>query len=417
MEREIAENSEKISVIVPIYGEDEYIDCCIESIVNQTYANLEIILVDDGSPDKCPQICDKWKELDERIRVIHKENGGLVSARQAGMELATGRYIGYVDGDDWIEPEWYENMLQIMVREDVDIVIAGFKKDLFEKSIVCLSNIREGIYKRERLITEVFPKMICDEENFQYGLHTYVWNKLFKKEIIYLHQMNVDKRIVIGEDSACVYPAILDSESIAVITQTGYHYRQRMNSLLRKTVEGAENIDKLQLFYQYMNCLFEKHTYRSILKKQMYSFYISHLLMMSESLVHAYPDLEPAFPFLRVVRGSRVIIYSAGAYGIHVFRQLCESGQFEMIAWTDPDFEQYNNSDYHVVALEEAIKKTYDYLIIASMDNSFIDKTKKLLHEHNVPAEKVVSVNQTFNMAVDMLKQKGIIDSGVCNEG
>ncbi|MFR7385271.1 MAG: glycosyltransferase family 2 protein [Anaerostipes sp.] len=93
---------ELISIIVPIYKVEAYLDRCIESIVDQTYKNLEIILVDDGSPDGCPQICDNWKEKDDRIKVIHKENGGLSDARNAGMQIMTGTYVSYVDSDDWI---------------------------------------------------------------------------------------------------------------------------------------------------------------------------------------------------------------------------------------------------------------------------------------------------------------------------
>lgn len=403
----------KISIIVPVYGEDEFIDCCISSIVNQTYDNLEIILVDDGSPDNCPRICDEWKLKDNRVVVIHKKNGGLVSARQAGMEAATGRYIGYVDGDDWIEPDTYENMIRVMIDQKVDIVITGFKKDLFGKSIVCLNNIPEGTYDRERLISEVFPTMICNEDNYQYGLYTYVWNKLFKREKIYSHQMNVDKKIVIGEDSACTYPAILASNSIAVTDQTGYHYRQRMNSLLRKTVNGNENIKKLQLFYNYMQKMACDNEFKNMIKKQIYYFYLTHLFMMSDSLVLTYPDLGSGFPFLEVIVGSRIIIYSAGAYGIHVYRQFKESKKFEVLAWVDPDFEQYDGSNYNVVSLDNALKKTFDYIIIASLDKNFVDKTNDLFIKSNIPSFKIISVYQTFDKAVYMLKQKGLIDNGV----
>lgn len=96
-------NDPLISVIVPVYKVEKYLDECVESIVNQTYRNLEIILVDDGSPDNCPQMCDDWAKRDARIRVIHKENGGLSSARNAGLDVCTGEYISFIDSDDWLE--------------------------------------------------------------------------------------------------------------------------------------------------------------------------------------------------------------------------------------------------------------------------------------------------------------------------
>ena len=102
---------ELISVIVPIYKVEPYLDRCVQSLVDQTYSNLEIILIDDGSPDKCPEICDEWEKKDYRIKVIHKENGGLSDARNMGMQIMTGDYVSYIDSDDWVSTNMYEKML------------------------------------------------------------------------------------------------------------------------------------------------------------------------------------------------------------------------------------------------------------------------------------------------------------------
>ena len=110
-----------ISVIVPIYNVEKYLDRCVDSIINQTYKNLEIILVDDGSPDNCLAICDSWAEKDRRIKVIHKENGGVSSARNSALDIASGDYIGFVDSDDWIEPDMYEILIKNAKKYDADI--------------------------------------------------------------------------------------------------------------------------------------------------------------------------------------------------------------------------------------------------------------------------------------------------------
>ena len=117
-------NNPLISVIIPVYNVKEYLKRCIDSVLIQTYKNMEIILVDDGSPDKCPQICDEWAKKDERIIVVHKENGGLVSARKMGISVATGEYIGYVDGDDWIESEYLEKQMIAIRETGADVVIS-----------------------------------------------------------------------------------------------------------------------------------------------------------------------------------------------------------------------------------------------------------------------------------------------------
>ncbi|MBQ4243839.1 MAG: glycosyltransferase, partial [Clostridia bacterium] len=109
-----------ISVIVPVYKTEKYLDRCVNSIVNQTYKNLEIILVDDGSPDRCPELCDRWAEKDNRIKVIHQENGGMSAARNAGLRIAKGDYIGFVDSDDWIDNDMYEYLYILLINNQAD---------------------------------------------------------------------------------------------------------------------------------------------------------------------------------------------------------------------------------------------------------------------------------------------------------
>ena len=111
-----------LSIIVPIYKIEEFLRQCVESILAQSFQDFELILVDDGSPDSCPEICEQYAEKDSRIKVIHKLNGGLVSARKAGLKAASGEYIGYVDGDDWIEPDFYEKLMRKAMNFDADIV-------------------------------------------------------------------------------------------------------------------------------------------------------------------------------------------------------------------------------------------------------------------------------------------------------
>ena len=127
-----------LSVIVPIYNVENYLDRCVESIVNQTYKNLEIILVDDGSPDNCPRMCDKWAEKDSRIKVVHKENGGLSDARNAGIPLTKGEIISFIDSDDWIEPAAYESLYNQAYRETVECVMFSYHRDFASHSEDCI---------------------------------------------------------------------------------------------------------------------------------------------------------------------------------------------------------------------------------------------------------------------------------------
>lgn len=400
----------KLSVIVPVYGEEEYIDECIESIVNQSYENLEIILVDDGSPDNCPEICDKWGRKENRIVVIHKPNGGLVSSRKAGMSRATGKYIGYVDGDDWIEPDYFKNQIQSMEKGNADIVMSGFTKDLFEKRIQCTNRLECGCYSRADIEKAVIPGMMFMDSANAGSVHTYVWNKIFKKEIVEECQMEADDRIIVGEDSTVVYPAILRANRLCVTNDKGYHYRQRMGSLLRSAGAKAESIEKLRIFYAGLYSKFEKSEFRETLLKQLRGFYVSHLLMISDSLVRFYPGLGDSFPYSAIGAGSRVAVYSAGAYGIHIYNQLVTSGNYKVVAWVDPDYEQYKGRDARVISPERLTSIQFDYCIIASTDKAFVEESVALLKGLGIGENNICTVFDNMGYSEEMLERIGLMD-------
>ena len=165
-----------ISVIVPIYKVEEYLDRCVESLVNQTYKNLEIILVDDGSPDNCPKMCDDWAKKDSRIKVVHKKNGGLSDARNAGFEVATGDIISFIDSDDWIEPEMFETMLSQMEKDDSDIVSCGVNWVEENGSVIRTVTVSEDSVRDTHTAMQ---ELINDNRVKQH-----VWNKLYKYDMI-----------------------------------------------------------------------------------------------------------------------------------------------------------------------------------------------------------------------------------------
>ena len=223
-----------VSVLVPVYNIERYIGLCLESIIRQTYANLEIIVVDDGSTDRSGEICDLYALKDSRIKVIHKENGGLVSARKAAINVASGEYIGYVDGDDWIGEGFYSALLSAIQQTDSDAVIAGFSRELFSKTARIENALPIGIYEGKSL-EKLYSSMISYDDFFRHGVTTYLWNKLFRAEIIKDCQISVDERISIGEDGAAVYPALLKCKRICITDNCSYHYRQREDSMLKRT--------------------------------------------------------------------------------------------------------------------------------------------------------------------------------------
>ena len=210
-----------ISVIVPVYKVEPYLDKCISSIVNQTYRNLEIILVDDGSPDNCPAMCDKWAEKDSRIRVIHKTNGGLSDARNAGMAIATGELMTFVDSDDWIAPDMYEHLYQRLAEDNSDIAACGVQM-VWEDKTPSRMLMRDGncILNQEEAMQAII------EESW---LKQPVWYKLYKTELVRDILFPVGKY---HEDVFWSYQAVGRAQRVSVSDHIGYYYLQRGGSIM-----------------------------------------------------------------------------------------------------------------------------------------------------------------------------------------
>lgn len=161
-----------ISVIVPVYKVEKYLEKCIDSILAQTYKNLEIILVDDGSPDRCGQICDEYAQKDNRVKVIHKENGGLSDARNAGIDVAKGDFISFVDSDDYILPEMMGEMISAAMKNNCDMAICGVYRELKNKCE------EQHFFEKQTILTQEELFQMCFEDS----LPSYAWNKITKKE-------------------------------------------------------------------------------------------------------------------------------------------------------------------------------------------------------------------------------------------
>ena len=216
------------SIVVPIYGVEAYLSKCLDSILSQSFIYFEAILVDDGSKDSCPQICDEYAAKDNRIKVVHKVNGGLVSARQTGVEVATGRYVVCVDGDDWIGPEYLRLFADIICQYKVDVIVCGRKNVKEEVTEEQVSGWKTGLYNRQQMEKEIFPSLIQTKQAKYFPPS--LWGKAFKKSI-YQQQQLVDTFVNMGEDGACTIPTIYHAESLYISDACEYFYRINQNSM------------------------------------------------------------------------------------------------------------------------------------------------------------------------------------------
>lgn len=223
----------KISVVVPIYKVEAYLEECIESIIHQSYNNLEIILVDDGSPDRCPEICDEYALKDSRIVVIHKENGGLVSARKAGAKRATGNYVCCIDGDDYIAEDYIKKMAEAAEESNADVVCCGCCFVSEEEKSNHPIPFRPGVYDRLSIEKDIFPFLIQSEDGRYFPLTLCM--KAIRSSIYIPAQLRVDPDIICGEDQACAIPCIYKSNCVVILKDCLYYYRQHGNSVTKKS--------------------------------------------------------------------------------------------------------------------------------------------------------------------------------------
>ena len=239
-----------ISVIVPVYNVEKYLRKCVDSILNQTYADFELLLVDDGSTDGCPQICDEYAASDSRVRVIHKTNGGLISARNEGILAARGDYVCILDGDDWA----LENMLQFIhdtvsrLPELPDMVLFAAHNVYADHMEDTLNNVPEGYYNRNRLEEEIFPYLIMDTRT---GLHpgriqAHTWDKAFRRELLAAHYTR-EERIRVFTDVPMTYECMLHCRNMYICNEPLYMYNKTNEDSIR--ARSRENLLTKSFYY------------------------------------------------------------------------------------------------------------------------------------------------------------------------
>lgn len=281
--RDECDMSELISVIIPVYKVEDYLDECVASVVSQTHKKLEIILVDDGSPDNCPAMCDAWAQKDSRIRVIHKANGGLSDARNAGLEIASGDYIAFVDSDDYIRKDMLENLLEALLCTDSDIAACGIEN----------FGAARGSWGCQDFVGT--PQQIFAKLYNETAYPVAAWNKLYRRSCWKTLRFPVGK---ICEDTFTTYQLIHNARRIVMIPKALYCYRIRPESIMTSSfsLKRMDEEEAWRCNYQFI----EEH-YPS-LRKAAFDFY----LLKVNILMHTIPadergKYEQQYRFLRKI--------------------------------------------------------------------------------------------------------------------
>lgn len=252
--------NEIVSVIVPIYGVEDYLRKCVDSIINQTYKNLEIILVDDGGKDKCPEICDEYAGKDSRIKVIHKKNGGLSDARNAGIDIAKGEYLVFIDSDDWVETTMVEHLLDACKKYNVKLAACG--RYITDGTVINRTAYEgtEGVYSSEEALNEILSGKSLDVA---------AWDKIYARNLFEEIRFPVGEN---NEDIAVFYKIVDLAGRVAHTGTTEYFYRSRPGSITklkystdaRKIIE--KNLNSIEKFLdkEYPSCMPSFYRYKTM---------------------------------------------------------------------------------------------------------------------------------------------------------
>lgn len=384
-------NDYKISIVVPIYDVDQYLEKCVYSIINQSYKNIEIILVNDGSNDNSSEICDFFSKIDNRVKVIHKKNGGLVSARKAGVAIATGDYILNVDGDDWIE----EDRVKVLVTEGImpyeaDMVyLAGHRKDFEGDSFLISSDIPIKTFYGDEIQMQVFPLLFDTKEIFRARVSEAIWAWGIKRELLQKMQRLIDDRIVTGEDIICCWFCLLSAESVTLVKNSSYHYVQRTSSISYRAVTAMGNNHlQMKIWYQQFKKFLDNHN----ILNGVYQIFIG---MVIRTIMQANYELllkqnsDYLYPFPKVRKGSKIVVYGAGKIGYSLVKNLDKIKDYSIMLWVDGNINRPALPGYKICSLQDVAYVDYDFIVVAVQNADLVNEIKNSLVAEGIPEIKI----------------------------
>lgn len=386
------EYNPKISIIVPMYNSESTIGKCIESILQQTLSELEVILVNDGSTDNTLDICKKYSKRDSRIVVVSQENKGLISARKRGVEISSADLIGFVDSDDWIEKDMYENLYEIYNNYHVDVVSSGIFRDYIEEQYTneVLDNFEQGYY--ENINKTVYPYMLWNKKINDFGIYCTLVNKLFKREILKTVYDNIDERVFYGEDCLTFFSYMMRCKKVYILNKSYYHYVINHNSMCSKTDDRL--LTNTYYLYKGLEKAFLGYgelTYRLLEQLKYYILSVeSHTLMKLYNL--SLMSLMNARFGTLDIKGKNVILYGAGGSSRVLYNHLIEDCECLVVAWVDKYPDSKDMLCLHKIESRNIIKDLeYDYIVISVISEELYISIKKELKElYDIDDKKIM---------------------------
>lgn len=358
----------KISVIITIYNMEQYLDKCIQSVINQTYKNLEIILVNDGSTDKSLDICLKYYALDKRIIVLNNPNEGVVKVKLAGIKRATG---------DWLDSNAYQLVMDMSDKEDM--ISYGLIEDYNFKSVQKFDQIDEGMYMRADIKNKILPNIFDVKNFFTFNVLPNLVCKFIKREILRNCVNKVNSYVRMGEDLDFVVQSLSFAHTLRVIKISPYHYVQREKSLVRTSV-GTESVIGL-----YNDLMSIESTEDNANWQRQVCIYMSFILQLKKMNMFIKNS-----SFFDKLKNKKIVVYGAGNYGCSFIEAAVNElgGSIEAVA--DSNWKNIDWKDEEVIAPEEVMERDFDIIYIAILNERICQTVKSNLINMGIQEDKIL---------------------------
>lgn len=378
----------KISVIVPVYNVEKYVSKCISSVLKQSYSDFELLLVDDGSTDDSGKICDMEAGSDSRIKVIHTTNAGVVAARRTGINSAGGDYIVFIDGDDWVEPDYVSNFVKEIKSHQCDVVWSvSFCSDKDDHSQ--LQTWQEMVgkdYSSDESQNKMY-QYVMGMSGFQNEIEYSACMKCIKTCLASSASKHVITDIHRGEDMLFSLYLLDSADSVRFVRNDGYHYVQRPGSNTNK--QDGYSYDeylRLQDAVGAFACTTKSFGLKSVASGYLLITYMNYFFGRKQG------DKDYLFPFMRVHRNSRLIIYGAGRIGSQIMSFLSGRNDYTVVTMIDGHNNGKVMSGITIEGREAIEKYDFDYVILATNRSMFMHEMKEYLLSRGIDEDKIVSV-------------------------
>lgn len=376
-----------ISIIVPVYNCECYLHQCVDSILAQTYKNLEIILADDGSEDCSGLICDEYAQKDKRIKVIHKQNGGQQEARNAGIAVAQGELIGFVDSDDWIEPQMYEKLFDAM--DDADLITSGIiKHDQYGNTKEIWTDLLpEDVYtgkeKMELLLNNLFLYRDYHKGRMIGGICNNLVCKLFRSSIVKKISQSANIHLKYEEDAIFCFLYILQCEKIIITHESYYHYRYNVDSV--SNGNSFNFWERRNQYYIAIDKALSGHWMENSLKIQFGKRFLygtlAYLYGERDIPLYTYPDENEV--------NGKIVLFGAGVIGRSFYKEMSANKDLNIVLWIDNNPPEKMIMGREINMPIRIQTEEYDYVICAVLEEEIAKKMGNQLVELGVAKEKI----------------------------